>query len=203
VRELGISEAPVPERPFGILVRKTGGRSAALAVLRELASQMGIEFQPGLDGYTPDQALAAVALVRAGMSPDAVGSTLTWREFEGFCADVLKACGYDVRANIVVTKPRRQIDILAESRTLALSVDCKHWGKAFSGSTLERVASDQIERTRVLAAKRHMRVPVLPMVLTLLDSPVRAAAGVPIVPIFTLRDFLASVSRFDSDFAFV
>ncbi len=198
-----LAGAPEPERPFDILVRKSRGRSAALAAISELASQMGIELQPGLDGSPPDQALAAVALVRSGMTPEAIGGALTWREFEGFCANVLKACGYDVRTNIVVTKPRRQIDILAESRTLALSVDCKHWGKAFYGSTLERVASNQIERTQVLRAKKQMRVPVLPMILTLLDSPVRSAIGVPIVPIFTLRDFLNTVSRFDTEFAFV
>jgi hypothetical protein len=194
---------PAPDRPFDILVRRARGRKAAFETLTDLASQMGMVLQPGLDGLPPDQALAAVALVRSGMSPEVVSGALTWREFEGFCANVLRACGYDVRTNVVVTKPRRQIDILAESRTLALSVDCKHWGKVFSGSTLERVASDQIERTRVLKGKRQIKMPVLPMVLTLLDSPARSVLGVPIVPIFALRDFLNSVSRFDEEFAFV
>ena len=131
---------PVPERPFDILVRRMNGEEAASDVLSDVSSQMGLELQPGLTGPVHDQVLAAIALIRDGMSIESVSSSLTWQEFEGFCAGVLRACGYMVRTNVVMTKPRRQIDIFAESPTLALSVDCKHWGKTFSGPTLERVA---------------------------------------------------------------
>jgi len=126
-----------------------------------------------------------------------VSSSLTWQEFEGFCAGVLKACGYLVKTNIVLTKPRRQLDIFAESQTLALSVDCKHWGKSFSGSVLEQAAASQIERTELYKRKKKVKTPVLPVILTLLASPVKEALGVPVVPIFALRDFAVSVSRFD------
>ncbi len=188
---------PVPERPFDILARKMDGEEGASAVLADVSSQMGLDLQQELTGFVHDQVLAAIVLIRGGMSIESVSSSLTWREFEGFCAGVLRACGYLVRTNIVITKPRRQIDIFAESQTLALSVDCKHWAKTFSGPTLERVASSQTERTARYKRKAKIRSPVLPVVLTLLASPVKQVQGVPIVPVFALRDFALAVSRFD------
>jgi hypothetical protein len=188
---------PAAERPFEILVRKADGEGPALDVLQDLSVEMGIDLQHGLTGLVPDQVVAAIALIRSGMSPESVSSSLTWQEFEGFCAGVLKACGYLVKTNIVLTKPRRQLDIFAESQTLALSVDCKHWGKSFSGSVLEQAAASQIERTELYKRKKKVKTPVLPVILTLLASPVKEALGVPVVPIFALRDFAVSVSRFD------
>jgi hypothetical protein len=197
------SPHPVAERPFGILVRKAGGEAEALELLGDASSQMGIVLQPGLQGFRPDQVLAGLALMKLGMSPESVGALLTWQEFEGFCADVLGAHGYGVKANIVMTKPRRQIDIFAEGPTLALSVDCKHWGRPFSAATLERVASSQIERTTLYKKRRSVRLPVLPVILTLLDPPLREVMGVPVVPVFALRDFLVSVNRFDEGLAII
>jgi hypothetical protein len=195
---MGIRDLPPEiERPFETLVRKAGGERAALEVLQGLSTEMGMDLQVGLTGLAPDHVLAAIALIRNGASAESVSSTLTWQEFEGFCAGVLKACGYLVKTNIVLTKPRRQLDIFAESQTLALSVDCKHWGKSFSGSVLEQVAASQIERTELYKRKKKLKIPVLPVILTLLSVPVKDVIGVPVVPIFALRDFAVSVSRFD------
>jgi hypothetical protein len=201
--KLGSSRLTPSERPFDLLVRKTGGEEGAIEVLNELSLQTGARLQRGLTGVVPDQVLAAVALIRAGMTLDAVSSSLTWQEFEGFCANLLKVHGYTVKTNIVLTRPRRQIDIFAEAQTLALSVDCKHWAKSFSGWALERVAAEQIERSALYKQKKSVKVPVLPVILTLLDPQVREVLGVPVVPIFALRDFLVSVSRFDEGLAIV
>ena len=203
-KRVDLSERPpTAERPFDILARKMRGERAALGVLEELSPQFRTNLQVGLAGPLPDQVLAAVALIRSGMTPESVSSLLTWREFEGFCASVLKAHGYVVLTNVVLTKPRRQIDIFAESQTLALCVDCKHWGRPFSVSSLEEVASEQVERTILYKQKRRYKGPVLPAILTLLDPPVREVLGVPIVPIFALGDFLASVNRFADGLAII
>ena len=188
---------PGAERPFETLVRKAGGEGAALDLLQDLSSEMGTDLQHGLTGPAADQVIAAIALIRGGMSAESVSSSLTWQEFEGFCAGVLRACGYVVKTNIVLTRPRRQLDIFAESQTLALSVDCKHWGRSFSDSVLEQVAASQIERSELYKRKKKVKSPVLPVILTLLSSPVKEALGFRFVPIFALRDFAVSVSRFD------
>jgi hypothetical protein len=194
---------PAAARPFDILVKRMNGEEAAFAVLLDVSSQLGMDLQRGLTGFLPDQVLAGIALIKAGMSPDVVSSSLTWQEFEGFCAGVLKACGFTVKTNVVLTKPRRQIDVFAEGQTLAISADCKHWGKSFSVSTLQQVASSQIERTVLYKTKAKVGMPVLPVILTLLDSPVKMVLGVPVVPIFALRDFIVSVSRFDEGLAII
>ena len=60
-----------------------------------------------------------------------------------------------------------------------------------------QAAASQIERTELYKRKKKVKTPVLPVILTLLASPVKEALGVPVVPIFALRDFAVSVSRFD------
>lgn len=172
-----------------------------MALLSQVCAEFGLRLQTGLDGPLPDQALSAVALIRSGMAPESVSSLLTWREFEGFCAEVLRARGYAVTTNVVLTKPRRQIDIFAEGSSLSLCVDCKHWGRPFSSPSLEKVVTDQMERASLFREKRSFQSPILPVILTLVDSTTRTVLGVPIVPIFAVGDFLASVSRFDPGLA--
>ncbi len=177
---------------FQLLIRRARGEARATAMVEELASQFGVPFR------SPERVLTAMALVKTGATPESIASLMSWGEFEAFCAGILRASGYAVRSNIVVTKPRRQIDIFAEASDLALCVDCKHWGKGLGPSELERIATEQVERTRIYKEKRAVRLPVLPVIVTLLDAPARLAMGVPVVPIFALRDFLSSVSRFDA-----
>ena len=76
-------------------------------------------------------------------------------------------------------------------------MDCKHWGRGFAPSVLERIANEQIERTSLYKKKLALSIPILPVILTLLDAPTRLVVGVPVVPIFVLRDFLSSVNRFE------
>jgi hypothetical protein len=44
---------------------------------------------------------------------------------------------------------------------------------------------------------------ILPMLLTMVDNGTRVVRGVPVVPLFALRDFLATVSRFDETLLFI
>jgi hypothetical protein len=176
---------------FRLLVRRSHGEARAMAVIEEMSNRLGLIADPG------DTILAAVGLVQTGASPESVSSLMSWNQFEDFCARLLKAGGYEVKRNIVITKPRRQIDIFAVSSSLALSVDCKHWERGFSYSALQRIAALQIERTSLYKRKSKLNIPVLPVILTLLDAPTRLVGGVPVVPVFALRDFLSFVSPFE------
>ncbi len=152
----------------------------------------------------PCAVLAALAQIRAGRDAESVSRGLTWSEFEEFCAEALSAAGYAVRRNVLLRKPRRQLDLLAESPTMGLSIDCKHWKRGVGTATLERLALAQAERTRQY--KSRLDAPdkgMLPMLLTMVDNGTRVVRGVPVVPLFALRDFLATVSRFDDEFLFV
>ena len=168
-----------------------------MAVMTDLSLTLGL--RPDYSG----RALTAVALMKTGVPLESISSMLSWREFEEFCADLLSASGYKVKTNVVLTKPRRQVDIFAESIDLALCVDCKHWNKSFSPYALEKIATDQLERTRLYKKKRSVETPTLPAIFSMLDAPARLVRGVPIVPVFALRDFLNSVNRFEPGFAIV
>jgi hypothetical protein len=140
-----------------------------------------------------------------GADLDQVARSLSWKEFEEYCALAISAAGYAVRLNVRLRKPTRQIDILAESPSLVLSVDCKHWGRGASATGLEEAALAQIERTEVCAGGTLTGLgrTFLPVLLTMVDNQVRVVEGVPVVPLRALREFLTSVSRFDQGLRFV
>jgi hypothetical protein len=152
----------------------------------------------------PGAVPAALAQIRAGRDAEMASRGLTWSEFEEFCADAFAAAGYAVQRNVQMTKPRRQLDLLAESATMCLSIDCKHWRRGVGTRSLERLALAQAERTRQYKTRLDATEKgILPMLLTMVDNGTRIVSGVPVVPLFALRDFLATVNRFDDSLLFV
>ncbi len=197
VRTLDI---PVPSEagPEELLATKLGSKGAATRAVLALAEELR------LPPDAPKGVLAALVLTRLGADLGAVAKSLAWDEFEEYCATSISAAGYAVKRNVRLLKPTRQIDIIAESAQLVLSIDCKHWRRAGAAS-LAAAAVAQAQRTT-----SYMKVhgkpgdkAFLPVLLTMVDSHVRVVEGVPVVPLPALRGFLASVSRFDEGFAFI
>jgi len=162
------------------------------------------ESEEGAGGVDAGAVPRALMLVRAGRDAESASRGLTWSQFEDFCAEAVEAAGYQVSRNVRLRRPRRQLDLVAESPTMGLSIDCKHWKRGVGASTLGRLALAQVERTRQY--KTRLDAPskkFLPMLLTALDNGPRVVGGVPVVPLLALRDFLATVSRFDDGLLFV
>lgn len=148
--------------------------------------------------------LAAMQQIKAGRDSESASKELTWSEFEDFCAEAVESAGYSVKRNVQLRKPRRQLDLLAESPTMGLSIDCKHWKRSVGDATLERLALAQTERTRQYKTRLDATDKgILPMLLTLVDNQTRIVNRVPVVPLFTLKDFLSTVNRFDETLLFV
>jgi Restriction endonuclease len=195
-------EVPVPstaEQLDRYLVSKLGtGESARRAVL-EVVEELG------LSPDAPQRVSAALALTRLGADLDRVARSLAWGEFEEYCALVVSAAGYAVRRNVRLRKPTRQIDIVAESLSLVLSIDCKHWKRSAGAGSLEGPAAAQAERTRMYVKSRRQgdSRAFLPVLLTLAENRTRVVGGVPVVPLLALREFLASVSRFEEGLLFI
>lgn len=182
--------------PFSLLERRCGSRRAALEEIEKVTYRLG--------SSGPQEILAAVALAMRGFeSSVAISASLSWSEFEEFCARLLLAAGFEVRRGIVLTRPRRQLDIVAKSSSLCLSVDCKHWRGRLAPASLERFASQQAERSRLYKEKLKEALPILPVILTLLDSGAFIVERVPVVPLASLREFAFSVNRFDDRLLFV
>ncbi len=207
MRRPGIPErpsvsAPVPV-PYGgprtieeMLSVRFGGDDAADDAMARVSFEAGIS--------EPRRIIAALALVRSGVPPEQVGRSLTWDEFEEFCRSALFTAGYSPRRNVRLRKPTRQIDLLAESPSLLLSVDCKHWKRGLGWASLAKIVRAQVERTRQYKTRLDVdERPILPMIITLAENYERLVDQVPVVPLSQLKAFLTSVNRFDERFLFV
>lgn len=170
-----------------LLVRKCGSPSAALFRLEQSRLNFGIQAKD------ENPALIAVTLVSIGVDPETVSKALSWRDFESFCADIVRAEGYEARENVTLTKPRAQIDVIARSDSFVITMDCKHWSR-LGPSALRTIARAQLRRSRLVREQKGTgRLPIASAVLTLFDHKVRFAEGVAIVPVMALRSFLQSL----------
>ena len=150
-----------------------------------------------------------VAILAAPMVQDLrkVSQKLDWRDFELFVSEVAEHYGYHVKRNLVIGKPKVQIDLIAVKGTMCIAIDCKHWAKSAAGSSLSRIAKKQIRRARILLSNdetRSLRIKTaLPAIVTLLPSISRATAGIPVVPVSEINNFFANVDGYISDYKVV
>ena len=175
-----------------LLERKSGGPKYAELSLASTRNSLGI------GGDLVEPTLLALALCGLGSQPDQLSRYLNWREFERFCANLLVGWGFEVEENLNLTRPRAQIDIVAKSPTAILTIDCKHWSRLHPVSSVMKFAEAQIKRSNLL--RRSLGDdprPIFSSIVTLSEQSERFADGVAIVPLYTLRDFLASLGAFD------
>jgi len=160
------------------------------------ASEFGIDldeirYELGLvSPHDRGRALRAVAACRGGIPPETVSRLLDWKEFEAFCADLLRAYGCLVTENIQLKRPRVQIDIFARSSPIALVVDCKHIRRPAGPSAVSAWVVAQIRRARLLRMHVEEPSPFASAILVLNDGQVRFASGGAVVPVFALRSFV-------------
>ena len=161
------------------------------SALRELESQLGAS-----SPVVSERVLRAVAACRLGAPTDLVARFLDWKEFETFCASLLRARGYSVTENINLTKPRVQIDILARSTSVALLIDCKHWGHDMGAAALVKAAEAQAERAKAIRAKMRGLEPLIVVLLVLSNERARFVDGAAVVPVFALGSFLENYDAY-------
>ena len=159
-------------------------------------AHMGLpaEFVLGPLGEGP--VLAALALIASGATEEEAARSLTWKDFEGFCAQLLRSSGYVVRENVYLSRPRAQIDLVATGPLCVISLDCKHWKRAPSPSALEGFAQAQLRRSRLLRGSLDDPKPIISAILSLSESTGSFIGGVAIVPLRTLRNFIETVESY-------
>jgi hypothetical protein len=180
----------VPGPLFLLLEKRTGSFQGACDAIAEAAGRLG-----SAGGSPVDERLAGLALCNRGESPESVSKHLGWKDFEGFCSDILRAKGYRVRENIFLKKPRAQVDVLGVSGRISLAVDCKHWSRTPGVGTLVRLVEAQKKRTRRLHESLDSIGPIAAVILLMVDPGVRFVDGGAVVPLYALQDF---VDRVDS-----
>ena len=137
---------------------------------------------------TSDKLKIAVALLEKGFPIDEISVALDWRDFEGLTAEILSSKNFAVIKNLILTKPRMEIDVIGIRLGIAILIDCKHW-KRYSTSSLTSAVKKQIERTKKYVEKTQGAIAV-PVIVTLYQDKVNFIENVPIVPIFQFSSFI-------------
>jgi len=135
-----------------------------------------------------DKLKIAIILLQHGLSLDEISIVLDWRDFEGLTAEILSSKNFAVIKNLMLTKPRMEIDVVGIRLGIAILIDCKHW-KQYNQSSLTSAVRKQIERTKQYVAKTSGSMAV-PVIVTLFQDKIDFIDKVPIVPIFQFSSFI-------------
>ncbi len=135
-----------------------------------------------------DKLKAAIELIKIGGPLDEISIMLNWKDFEGLVAEILYSKNFAIIKNLILTKPRMEIDVIGIRLGIAMLIDCKHW-KRYNSSTLSSAVKKQIARTKhyILKTPGAMAVPVI---VTLYHDKIDFIDRVPIVPIFQFSSFV-------------
>ena len=135
-----------------------------------------------------DKLKVAVSLLEKGHPIDEIAVALEWRDFEGLTAEILTEKNFAVIKNMMLTKPRMEIDVVGIRLGIAILIDCKHW-KRNSESALSAMVKKQIARTKHYVEKTPGSTAV-PVIVTLYHDKIDFIENVPIVPIFQFASFI-------------
>lgn len=153
-----------------------------------VANQIGsfdedvITFNPG------DKLRAALFAVRQGVPIEEVSIYLDWKDFEGLVAEILQSKDFSIIKNLILTKPRMEIDVIGINHGVALLIDCKHW-KKMSASSLKGIVQKQVDRVKHYVSKTQGAVAV-PAIVTLYQEEISFIDKVPIIPILQFSSFV-------------
>ena len=134
-----------------------------------------------------DRLQTALFAIKLGADVEFVSEYLTWQDFESITGLILEKKDFDVTKNLILTKPRMEIDVVGTKMDIALLIDCKHW-KNMSKSALNEIVKKQVERVKRYVSDEGMSA--LPVIVTLHQEEVQFIENVPIVPIMKLSSFL-------------
>ena len=134
-----------------------------------------------------DRLQTALFAINLGADLEDVSEYLNWKDFESLTGIILEEKDFEVTKNLILTKPRMEIDVVGKKMDIALLIDCKHW-KNMSKSALDEIVKKQIERVKHFVSTENMSA--LPVIVTLHQESIQFVGNVPIVPIMKLSSFL-------------
>jgi|TARA_B100000959_G_scaffold225407_1_gene239530 hypothetical protein len=135
-----------------------------------------------------DKILASIFAITNGASIEDVAEFLSWQNFEELVTCILEENGFQVEKNLMLTKPRMEIDVVGIKLGIAVLIDCKHW-KKISKSALDNIVYKQTERVKNYVSKIESMM-AIPVIVTLHQERVNFVNKVPIIPVIQLSSFL-------------
>ena len=141
-----------------------------------------VEFQ------NSDRIKASIFAIRNGATIEDVSEFLSWQDFEELVSRILDENGFHIQKNLILTKPRMEIDVVGIKLGISILIDCKHW-KRMTQSALNDIVEKQVERVKSYVQKTES-TSAIPVIVTLHQEKVNFVNQVPIVPIMELSSFL-------------
>jgi len=134
-----------------------------------------------------DRLQTALFAINLGADVEDVSEYLNWKDFESLTGIILEEKDFEVTKNLILAKPRMEIDVIGKKMDIAFLIDCKHW-KNMSKSALDEIVKKQIERVKRFVSIENTSA--LPVIVTLHQETIQFVGNVPIVPIMKLSSFL-------------
>ena len=169
-------------------ITKTNDEESRKILETFLKSDIGSKQEEKYYFEDADKLKTAIMFIENGLPLDEVAIALNWRDFEGLTAKILEAKNCAIIKNLILTKPRMEIDVIGIRLGVAMLIDCKHW-KRYSTSALSMAVKKQVERTKHYISKTPGAIAV-PVIVTLYQDKIDFIDRVPIVPIFQFSSFV-------------
>lgn len=136
-----------------------------------------------------------IKAIKNGYTITEVSEVLSWKDFEGLVANILHEFNYEIYKNIVISKPRREIDIIGIKGNRALVIDCKNWRSALTRSRLNDITLKQLDRISI--AKKKINIlkdkEVIPVIISLYPYSEEKLNNVYVISIDKFKDFLMHI----------
>jgi len=170
------------------IVSKTD-QSTTKKILDELVKN-GIGSKDGdlFNFNSGDRLKSALFILEKGVTIDEVSEHIDWKDFEGLVAEILESKGFGTIRNMILTKPRIEIDVVGIKIGVAILIDCKHW-KRTSTSAIQRAVEKQVMRTKRYVSQTRGAT-AIPAIVTLYEEKVSFINKVPIIPIQKFSSFV-------------
>jgi len=170
------------------IVAETDQISAKEILNTLVANKIGTLHNNTINFKQADKLKASLFALREGAPIEEVATYLNWRDFEGLVGEILESRGFSVIRNLVLTKPRREIDVIGINHGVAILIDCKHW-KRQSSSLLRNIVKKQVSRVKHYVANTEGAIAV-PAIVTLFQEQLNFIDKVPIIPIIQFSSFV-------------
>ena len=153
-----------------------------------LQNGIGVLDENIVDFQNSDRIKASIFAIRNGATIEDVSEFLSWQDFEELVSRILDENGFHIQKNLILTKPRMEIDVVGIKLGISILIDCKHW-KRMTQSALNDIVEKQVERVKSYVQKTES-TSAIPVIVTLHQEKVNFVNQVPIVPIMELSSFL-------------
>ena len=158
-------------------------------ILNELVeNNIGKKNEDVFDFSEGDRLKTSILALEKGASVEEVAEQIEWKDFEGLVSEILQSKDFAIIRNLILTKPRMEIDVVGIKLGIAMLIDCKHW-KRTSPSALKSIVQKQIVRAKHYIASTEGAIAV-PVIVTMYQDQVDFIDKVPIVPIIQFSSFV-------------